>query len=226
MSITAPVATIVIPTMNEGEFLPICLECIWQGTVKPPDVEVIIVDGGSTDDTLDWARYYECRVAVDDRSLGSARDTGTCLAKSDKIIQLDADAFVGKHYVERVCQLLDGNDFVFTAFDTIRDTYRPDWLSNLAHHRMTTPTGHSMGYTRRAYDLAGGFPLNYNLGEDTALYEAAKKAGLRIYYCDECASLHVDRRAPIYHLKTKVKDWLRIAGSDKWRTTDDYKHRR
>lgn len=54
-------ATIVIPTFNQAAYLPACVDhCLFQ---THPDLEIIIVDGGSTDATKDYLAALPGRIA-------------------------------------------------------------------------------------------------------------------------------------------------------------------
>ncbi len=49
MSRSTPLVTIVIPTFNQGQYLPACVDhCLFQ---TYPNLEIIVIDGGSTDST-------------------------------------------------------------------------------------------------------------------------------------------------------------------------------
>ena len=52
--------SIIIPTKNSSEFLENCLKSIKQQTYK--NIEVIVVDGKSTDKTLSLAKKYKCKI--------------------------------------------------------------------------------------------------------------------------------------------------------------------
>jgi glycosyltransferase involved in cell wall biosynthesis len=81
--------SIVIPALNEAKNLPYVLPRI------PPDVhEVILVDGYSTDDTVEIARSLLPTVRIvyqEGRGKGAALRTGFAAATGDVIVMLDAD---------------------------------------------------------------------------------------------------------------------------------------
>ncbi len=57
---TSPLVTIVIPTFNQGQYLPACVDhCIFQ---TYPNIEIIIVDGGSTDNTKEYLSRLEDKI--------------------------------------------------------------------------------------------------------------------------------------------------------------------
>jgi len=78
--------SIVIPTLNEEKNLPKVLKDI------PNSVhEIIVVDGHSTDKTVDIAKKYGAKVIFDDIGKGSALRKGMKAAKGDIVIMMDAD---------------------------------------------------------------------------------------------------------------------------------------
>lgn len=56
-AVPSPWLSIIIPVLNEREALPRCLQRLYAGG-QPPDFEVIVVDGGSTDGTLEYVTTY------------------------------------------------------------------------------------------------------------------------------------------------------------------------
>jgi glycosyltransferase involved in cell wall biosynthesis len=78
--------SIVIPTLNEGKNLRKVLEDI------PKSVdEIIVVDGHSTDNTVETAKKFGAKIIFDDLGKGSALRKGMKAAKGDIIITMDAD---------------------------------------------------------------------------------------------------------------------------------------
>jgi glycosyltransferase involved in cell wall biosynthesis len=96
--------SIVIPTYNMQEWLPIAIEsCLWQ---TRPDFEVIALNDGSTDRSAEIAQNYarrDSRIRVISQSnagLGAARQAGQNAAHGDYITWLDADDFLAPNAVE------------------------------------------------------------------------------------------------------------------------------
>ena len=53
--------SIVVPTYNQSQYLPVCLDAIWFQSY--PSIEVIVVDDGSTDDTGEILDQYNAALA-------------------------------------------------------------------------------------------------------------------------------------------------------------------
>lgn len=83
-----PSVSIVIPAKNEARNLPHVLAKL------PEDCEVILVDGNSTDDTVDVARHLMPGITVIGQTRqgkGNALACGFATAKGDFIVMIDAD---------------------------------------------------------------------------------------------------------------------------------------
>ena len=89
---TRPRVSVVITTYNTGRYLPETLESVFAQTY--PDVEVIVVDDGSTDDTAARAREFGDRIRLLERphgGLGPARAAGMAASTGDYFACLDSD---------------------------------------------------------------------------------------------------------------------------------------
>jgi len=108
--VSAPTISVIVPAMNEAANLPHVLPRI------PADVlEVILVDGDSTDDTVAVARSVLPGVRVvkqHGRGKGAALRTGFAAARGDIIVMLDADGSTAPEEIPSfVRALTDGADF-------------------------------------------------------------------------------------------------------------------
>lgn len=107
-------ASVVIRTLNESEHLPRLLEALQAQKLGPGlELETVVVDSGSTDDTVDIARRFGCRIRhirKEQFSFGFSLNVGCEFATGDVL------AFVSGHCIpasnswlaELAAPLLDG----------------------------------------------------------------------------------------------------------------------
>lgn len=111
-----PKVSIIIPAYNVGQALKTCLETVLLQTFK--DMEVIIVDDGSTDETAEiikqYAALYSCVFPIYQKNMGvsTARNRALSIASGEYIIFVDSDDIVTKEYVE---DLMRWSDFDFVT---------------------------------------------------------------------------------------------------------------
>jgi glycosyltransferase involved in cell wall biosynthesis len=96
MNSNSPLISIVIPTLREGTFLERTLKNF--ESLQIPH-ELIITDGGSTDETLDIARRYTDKIVVWDQprrrqTFGEAKNSGAKLATGEFLVFIDADVII------------------------------------------------------------------------------------------------------------------------------------
>ena len=106
----APRVSVVIPTLNEAKNLPHVFASL------PDDIyEIVLVDGNSTDDTVEVARdlFPDVHiVAQTGRGKGNALAAGFAAARGDVIVMFDADGSARGDEIPRfVAALVDGADF-------------------------------------------------------------------------------------------------------------------
>lgn len=106
-----PLVSIIIPAYNSGKYLAACIHSALAQTWQHK--EIIVVDDGSTDDSLQLARQFEtARVKVISRENGgaaAARNTGLRSANGDYIQFLDADDLLAPGKIEAQLAALEGS---------------------------------------------------------------------------------------------------------------------
>jgi glycosyltransferase involved in cell wall biosynthesis len=107
-----PTVTVIIPTLNEARNLPLILPYIPMDWVD----EVILVDGRSTDNTVEVARSLlpSIKIVLEKTpGKGAAMRAGYRAASSDIVIVLDADGSNDPREIPRfVTALMEGSDMV------------------------------------------------------------------------------------------------------------------
>ncbi len=113
--------SLIIPVYNEAPFLPNAIEKLYAELAEVPAVvDVILVENGSTDDTVAIARALaESRpnlqvIELPEPDYGGAMRTGFLAAAGDWVLSSDIDYFSGR-FMTRVAELADTADIVIAS---------------------------------------------------------------------------------------------------------------
>lgn len=124
--------SVVLATFNEEKNLAACLD-----SVKDLADEIVIVDGGSTDKTVEIAKKYGAKVILTDNPsiFHINKQKAIDKATKDWVLQLDADERVTKELVEEIEQILEkrhpgGRRPIGSHGDSIASPAKPDSLQN------------------------------------------------------------------------------------------------
>lgn len=187
-----PRTSLIIPTLNEAKNLPLVLPHLPMEWID----EVILVDGHSTDGTVDVARRILPSIKVimeKKKGKGAAMNTGYRAATGDIIIVLDADGSHDPREIPRfIYALLEGSDLVkgsrFAHGGGTTDMPRYRELGNFGLTQMVNIlfSGHltDLCYGYHAFWRYSLKTININdvngFEVDTALYVRALQKKLRI----------------------------------------------
>src|SRR5512137_80909 len=102
--------SVIIPTFNEEENIAQCLVSLSHQTIPRNEYEIIVVDGGSKDNTCEIARKYADVVFTQtSKKVGGARNDGVMAAKGDIIATTDADCILPPDWIKRVAENFASN---------------------------------------------------------------------------------------------------------------------
>lgn len=165
---------VVIPVLDEAPRLALRLAELRS---MPGIGEVIVVDGGSTDRSVEVARQFaDTQVISAERGRGSQLNAGARAAAGDVLLFLHADVSLPADAVGWVRRALAADGVVAGAFrvhtvaEERRSWVRPFlWLADLRSRVSRLPYGDQALFVRReAFERAGGFP-DQPLMEDVEL---------------------------------------------------------
>ena len=103
-----PKISIIIPTINEANNLPLLLSDLSSIQKKG---EIIIVDCGSEDKTIDIANIYGAKIFIaKERNRGLQLDIGARNSKGDWLIFLHADTRLTHDWFRKINSVLEGEE--------------------------------------------------------------------------------------------------------------------
>ncbi|WP_111682705.1 glycosyltransferase [Winogradskyella tangerina] len=103
--------SIIIPLYNSGKYLPTCLDSLLRQNLAKSQFEIIIVNDGSTDDSLEVANAYAEEhsnfkiVSKVNGGVGSARNMGISKASGDYIYFIDPDDYLADHVLSKLIEV-------------------------------------------------------------------------------------------------------------------------
>ncbi|NEP77380.1 MAG: glycosyltransferase [Okeania sp. SIO3B3] len=178
---SGPLVSIITVTLNPGAQLLRCLDSVTGQTY--PNVEHIVVDGGSTDGTRELLAKREGLrwLSEPDKGIGDAFNKGISMAKGQLLGILNADDFYEPDAVERAVKRIGVADVVhgpirYWKGERLDCLYHPN--DALLERDMTI--GHpSVFVTRQTYEQWGVFDTTLKYAMDYELVLRFKRQGAR-----------------------------------------------
>ena len=189
--------SIIIPTLNEAEYLPALLDSIARQTYKG-SLQVIVVDARSEDRTVYLAESFKNRIPElsifsTERNAGHQRNVGARHARYKYLLFLDADVVLPDKTLERLSQKIRmDKQFIAGVMHTAgrgkvldRLFFRCLYLLIFLSWRSGSPpsVGDFILTTRQNHLKIGGFVEGAIMGEDIDYGARSARAGAeRLYY--------------------------------------------
>lgn len=120
--------SIIIPVYNVAQYLDDCLNSIIRQTYK--NLEIIIIDDGSTDDSLEICRSFAAKdkrltvIHQENAGVSAARNAGLSIITGNYVLFIDSDDRIEQNMVESFIEILDENskiDAVFCGYKEFDD---------------------------------------------------------------------------------------------------------
>jgi len=178
--------SVVIPTFNEGKYIKRTLSTI----SKNKDVEIIVVDGHSTDETVEIARQFTGKIhVINKRGVSKAKNYGAIHATGDIIVFLDADVIAPPDFAEKLLEAFDGDvvgatcsivpfkpklieRFFFTPYNMLIRMF-----SYVRCNKLKFARGEFIAVRKREFIKVGGFDERLTCMEDHDLSSRLSEKG-------------------------------------------------
>lgn len=174
--------SIVIPTLNEEDNLPECIELL-EKQMYGGD-ELIVVDGGSDDNTVPYSKEHADKVFIatadgEPSTIGAARHVGVLKAENEVVAQTDADGRPPDGWLETIRHDFENDEDLTVLWGNIEDTNGVP-IRNMVGKFSTLlrgASGNNTAFRKEKYmELKQGYP-NVNFMEDTAVINNLAKIG-------------------------------------------------
>jgi GT2 family glycosyltransferase len=219
-------SSVVVPILNAARTFPACLRAL--DNLRPSPDEVILVDNGSTDDSLLMAKTFASLshsfrvqlLCAAPRGASTARNTGIKAAGGDIIVFTDADCSPAPDWLGRLLEPFDDHQIGAVAGRVVGDpgSTLPELFSTLYTLRLPKePSLHdhwtpiqggyptaNLAVRRTVLDRLEGFDESVAIyGEDYDLCARLYGAGSKLLYSPDAQVLH--------HHRTTLRGLLRQA---------------
>ena len=170
--------SIIVPVLDEGEGIAASLDAL--ARMRALGTEVIVVDGGSRDATIQRARLRADRVIPAPRGRALQMNAGAAKAAGDVLLFLHADTRLPADADHLVLKGLERSGRAWGRFNVRIDGRSPllfvvGWLMNIRSRLTGIATGDQAIFVRRdAFNEVGGFD-EIPLMEDIALCKRLKR---------------------------------------------------
>lgn len=180
--------SIIVPVYNAEDFLHLCVNSLLDQTYT--NLEIILVDDGSTDNSWDIINTYSKKdnrvkfLHKENGGAGSARNEGIRLANGEWLLFVDADDTIDENYVEKLKRVSEDVDLVICGMKLLKGEiiiYSKTFLEDLEKKEILSVE--DLFQLVRIYTLSGPvcklfksriikdnhlfFPTDMNLGEDS-----------------------------------------------------------
>jgi GT2 family glycosyltransferase len=190
----------IIPVRNDAVRLRRCLTTIRANTPASADIEIVVADNGSTDETPDVARSFGARVlTLPSMSVAALRNRAATEARGQVLAFVDADHEIDPQWVASAIESLSPPDvaavgalcfapadgtWVQRMYDALRGRTQGqsdvEWLGS-----------GNMAVRRELFDKVGGFDVSLETCEDVDLCQRLRQAGLRVRGDDRMRNVHL-----------------------------------
>jgi glycosyltransferase involved in cell wall biosynthesis len=173
--------SIIIPTLNEENYLPTLLGSIRSQSFK--DLEIIVADAGSKDKTIEIAKGFGCKI-IKGGLPARGRNEGAKVARGNLLLFLDADTILPEDFFEKALKEFKERNLDIASFCLEAKTkskfkkFLFDAFYNLPILILEKILAHgaqAILVKKEIFEKVGGFDEEIKFAEDHSFMRKAKK---------------------------------------------------
>lgn len=206
--------TVVVPSFNQGKFLDKALTSIFEQGIE---IEVFVVDGGSTDGSIDVIKKWEHRLtgwrSHSDSGQSSAINEGVALGTAPYLCWLNSDDWFEKNGLKAMLNTMQENPTATVVYAKAWNYYenskkkRPVWVEAFNVDRLALRCFISQPASlirRSAWEAVGGLDSNLHMVMDYDLWWRLYRLNGAFFFLDEFVAFNR------IHDATKTKTLRRL----------------
>ena len=218
-----PLITYITVVYNRVNTLLRCMESIWNQDY--PNIEYIVIDGASTDGTLDIieqnADKIDYYISQRDSGIYNAMNKGVCLASGQLICFMNSDDYCKPYAASKVAEIYkkENSDIICGSRELVLNGKRiheqkyPRYSIKKSVFRYLQMFHQSTYATPEVFNKVGYFDESYSLLADWIWESTSIDAGFKVHFTDEELSYFSYDGASNQGLCKRDKEWERWAGS-------------
>lgn len=192
--------SIIVPAYNSEKTIDRCLKSIFNSTYK--NFEIIVVNDGSTDSTLEKIKKYGCKVInlKENRGVANARNIGAKYSKANLLLFIDSDVLVHRDTISKMIKVYKSNPNIkiigatesgkyllnnfCEKFLTLKRFYDFKWKKNEKRRKFSSLPECTF-IEKKVFNKVGGYNTKYKLAgmeEYDIAYRLLKKSYYNYIY--------------------------------------------
>ena len=221
----------VIPAYNAEETIGACIHALRNQTIPPEEIEIIVVNDASIDNTVEAARSAGADVLIDRGKLGKSgtRNAGASIAKADIVLFTDSDCEPQSDWVEEMLKpfetdpavvgvkgaYLSRQSEVVARFTQLEVEERYDRMAQ--QPQINFIDTYAAGYRRDVFLANGGFDTSLPEVEDQDLSYRLAAKGYRMVFAPHARVYHRHATEASHYFRRKF-------AIGKWRAMLMHRH--
>ena len=218
----SPLVSVIIPALNEEKRIGKCLESLRNLNFNKDNIEILVVDNGSQDKTIEIAGSFGAKVYVIKHGpISKLRNYGASMAKGKFYAFVDADCVVSKDWIKNALLELDNKDVGATGSNYL-SAEKGNWVEEAwEFNKMTVDDRCEVDWIQSGnliikkyvFDAVAGFDENLVVSEDSDIcyrirdlnYKIISNTDIKNYHLGFSRDIKSFFRKELWHGKGTVR---------------------